>query len=136
MYADDEDGGIIPQGKKRIFRYRTREGVTGEKERVVIRYRACMVCKLIATEEQFYDRGCPNCPFLEMQGSRQNVLDCTSPQFRGMLAVTRPEASWAARIVEVNRGVPACYAIQVIGELPERYADELAERLRPAADED
>lgn len=46
--------------------------------------RACIVCGLVKTYDQFMDVGCDNCEAqLDMQGSSDRVLDCTTTNFTG-----------------------------------------------------
>jgi transcription elongation factor SPT4 len=61
----DEDSKTIPTGLRNL--------------------RACMFCSLIKTQEQFYESGCDNCPFLEMAENKERVLHCTSPAFAGFV---------------------------------------------------
>ena len=44
--------------------------------------RCCGVCRLVKTFEQFYDSGCENCAFLEMEGDKERVFDCTTTEFK------------------------------------------------------
>lgn len=46
---------------------------------------------------QFYDEGCPNCAWLQIDGDRSRVLGCTSPNFAGFVAIIKPQGSWVAR---------------------------------------
>lgn len=46
---------------------------------------------------QFYDEGCPNCGYLQMDGDRHRVWDCTTVNFAGFLAIMKPLSSWVAR---------------------------------------
>ncbi|XP_073983921.1 transcription elongation factor subunit spt4 isoform X1 [Rhodnius prolixus] len=60
--------------------------------------RACLVCSLIKTFDQFEFDGCDNCDeFLRMKNNRDNVYDCTSSNFDGMIALMSPEDSWVAK---------------------------------------
>ena len=44
--------------------------------------RACLVCSLIKTFEQFESDGCDNCEtVLHLKRNRDNVYDCTSTNF-------------------------------------------------------
>jgi hypothetical protein len=46
----------------------------------------CTILCLIAVWvmcEQFRQNGCENCPFLEMDKERDNVVNCTTPNFTG-----------------------------------------------------
>ena len=79
--------------------------------------RACMVTGLVKTEEQFLREGNDNVACLNMQGDRDMVLECTSAQFDGMIAVMKPNESWAARWQGIQNFVPGCYALRVRGTL-------------------
>lgn len=46
------DGGFVPIGKKKSVVFRTRDGVQATKDKIVTKMRACMVCRIIASEEQ------------------------------------------------------------------------------------
>lgn len=111
----------------------------GEEEPIVPattkRLRACLVSKLIKTEQQFLDDGCENVPELPMRGDRDYVLDCTTTDFEGcgcccgsrawahvggahvaplgccrvpnsMVALMNPQTSWVGRW----QGICACAA--------------------------
>ena len=44
--------------------------------------RACLVCSLVKTFDQFEHDGCDNCDsVLHMRKNRDNVYDCTSSNF-------------------------------------------------------
>ena len=47
-----------------------------------------------------------------MQGDRQMVLQCTSANFDGMIAIMKPSESWAARWQGIQNFVPGCYALR------------------------
>ncbi|KAM3965246.1 transcription elongation factor subunit spt4 isoform 2-T2 [Aphomia sociella] len=48
--------------------------------------RACLVCSLIKTFDQFEYDGCDNCDeFLCMKSNKDNVYDCTSNNFDGSI---------------------------------------------------
>jgi len=81
--------------------------------------RACMVCSLIKTLEMFEQDGCDNCDdFLLLKNNRDNVFDCTSTNFDGMIALMTPQESWVAKWQRINRCVRGIYAISVSGRLP------------------
>lgn len=44
--------GIVPIGKIKSVKLHTKDGVDVVKEKVVGKYRACLVCHLIASETQ------------------------------------------------------------------------------------
>jgi len=90
--------------------------------------RACMVCSIIQLQSRFLSHGCPNCEsVLQLHNNIDSVLECTSANFHGMIAVTDPKASWVARWQRVDRYVPGMYAVQVIGSLSRAWVAELAE---------
>uniref|UniRef100_A0A8D0BPT4 SPT4 homolog, DSIF elongation factor subunit n=1 Tax=Salvator merianae TaxID=96440 RepID=A0A8D0BPT4_SALMN len=48
--------------------------------------RACLLCSLVKTIDQFEFDGCDNCDsYLQMKGNREMVYDCTSSSFDGQL---------------------------------------------------
>jgi len=91
--------------------------------------RACMVCSMIKTLEMYEQDGCDNCDdFLHMKGNRDNVFDCTSTNFDGMIALMVPEESWVAKWQRVNRCVRGMYAISVSGRLPATIVRDMKSR--------
>nr|CAG4641416.1 EOG090X0NWO [Eulimnadia texana] len=91
--------------------------------------RACLVCSLIKTFEQFEYDGCENCDeFLRMKNNRDNVYDCTSSNFDGMIALMSPEDSWVAKWQRTNRKQKGVYAISVSGYLPASFVREMKSR--------
>ena len=82
--------------------------------------RACMVCSVVRTEQQFKQNGCPNCEaFLELAGNIEAIQECTSQVFEGLLTVSDTSRSWVARSQRLEGYVPGVYAVQVEGVLPE-----------------
>jgi len=82
--------------------------------------RACMVCSIVRTQQQFVQQGCPNCDtFLELVGNLEAIQDCTSQVFDGLITVTDTSKSWVARWQRLEGYVPGVYAVQVEGVLPE-----------------
>lgn len=61
--------------------------------------------------EQFEFDGCDNCEsFLRMKKNKDRVMDCTSNNFDGMIAVMSPEDSWVCkwqRISNLTKKHPA-----------------------------
>jgi transcription elongation factor SPT4 len=57
--------------------------------------RACLICGLVKTAEQFSTSGCPNCDIGDATGDY--VSSCTTPNFEGMIAVIEPQKSWVAK---------------------------------------
>ncbi|CAH1377454.1 unnamed protein product [Tenebrio molitor] len=65
--------------------------------------RACLVCSLIKSFDQFEYEGCDNCDFLRMKGNRDNVYDCTSSNFDGMIAAMSPDDSWVCKWQRISK---------------------------------
>ncbi|KAK3576682.1 hypothetical protein CHS0354_024291 [Potamilus streckersoni] len=81
--------------------------------------RACLLCSLVKTFEQFELDGCDNCEeYLHMKNNSDTVYDCTSSNFDGMVAMMSPEDSWVAKWQRIGRFAKGCYAISVTGRLP------------------
>jgi transcription elongation factor SPT4 len=100
--------------------------------------RACKVCGLLKTQEQFYDDGCDNCPFLDLADNMEKVNACTTAFFEGQAAIMDPRESWASRWIRTENFLPGVYAITVTGELDRDTVEELENqgrtyRCRPAA---
>lgn len=82
--------------------------------------RACMVCSIVRTQQQFLTQGCPNCEeLLELAGNPDQINDCTSQVFEGLISVADTNRSWVARYQRLEGYVPGVYATQVEGILPE-----------------
>ncbi|KAF1926655.1 Spt4-domain-containing protein [Didymella exigua CBS 183.55] len=82
--------------------------------------RACMVCSIVRTYTQFMSGGCPNCEeILELAGNSENVNDCTSQVFEGLITVADTSKSWVARYQRLEGYVAGVYATQVEGILPD-----------------
>lgn len=88
--------------------------------------RACLLCSLIKTLEQFEYDGCDNCEeFLHMKNNRDTVYECTSSSFDGIMALMSPDDSWVAKWQRISRSVKGCYAVSVTGRLPPGIVREL-----------
>jgi transcription elongation factor SPT4 len=88
-----------------------------------------MVCSVIKPQSEFIRSGCPNCEdIVGFQNSPENVADCTSANFNGVIALTDPEKSWVAKWQRLDKYVPGLYAVQVVGIVPPEVMSELANR--------
>ncbi|GFO34802.1 transcription elongation factor spt4 [Plakobranchus ocellatus] len=88
--------------------------------------RACLLCSLVKTMDQFEFDGCENCEdFLHMKNNRDAVYECTSANFEGLIAMMSPEDSWVAKWQRIERMVKGCYAVSVTGSLPPSIVREL-----------
>jgi transcription elongation factor SPT4 len=73
--------------------------------------------------------GCDNCEeFLDMKGSNDRVLDCTTTNFTGFVACSSPSESWVAKWLRMDKGAKGVYAMRVNGSLPEDLVDVLHDR--------
>lgn len=105
--------------------------------------RACILCGLVKTYDQFMNDGCDNCERkLGLAGASDRILDCTTTNFTGypkkkicpllisyllcrLAGVVRPKKSWVARWQRLVERKPGLYAVKVLARLPEDVADEL-----------
>ncbi|EDO41912.1 predicted protein [Nematostella vectensis] len=91
--------------------------------------RACLLCSLIKTLEQFEYDGCENCEkYLRLKNNKENILSCTSPNFDGVISIISTEDSWVARWQRIESKVKGCYAVSVTGKLPSHIVRELKSR--------
>ena len=54
--------------------------------------KACVDCHLVKTLPQFQKEGCDNCHF-----SKNELSEKLTSKFKGIIAITDPKKSWAAR---------------------------------------
>jgi len=91
--------------------------------------RACLFCSLVKTWMQFEARGCENCEFLDLEENKENIGECTSSTFEGMVAMLKPTESWVARWQRLNTAsktlAPGVYAVSVSGRLPQHVVNKL-----------
>ncbi|GAB1608172.1 transcription elongation factor SPT4-like [Argonauta hians] len=88
--------------------------------------RACLLCSLVKTFDQFEYEGCDNCDdHLHMKNNRDAVYVCTSSNFDGLISMMGPEDSWVAKWQRISRFTKGCYAISVTGRLPPTVVKDL-----------
>uniref|UniRef100_A0A671TRF1 Transcription elongation factor SPT4 n=1 Tax=Sparus aurata TaxID=8175 RepID=A0A671TRF1_SPAAU len=81
--------------------------------------RACLLCSLVKTIDQFEYDGCDNCEsYLQMKGNREMVYECTSSSFDGVIAMMSPEDSWVAKWQRIgkNHYSPAVFVANFFSE--------------------
>jgi len=88
--------------------------------------RACLLCSLIKSFDQFQKNGCDNCDvFLQMKGNPDSVYENTSANFDGMIAMMNPQQSWVAKWQRIGSLNPGMYAVSVSGKLQPALVREL-----------
>uniref|UniRef100_A0A0N5AHF7 Transcription elongation factor SPT4 n=1 Tax=Syphacia muris TaxID=451379 RepID=A0A0N5AHF7_9BILA len=88
--------------------------------------RACLLCSMVKSLDQFVLDGCDNCErYLNMKGDEDKVSECTSSNFDGIIAAASPEDSWVCKWQKINRKVKGIYAVSVSGSLPSHIVQEL-----------
>lgn len=90
--------------------------------------RACKRCGLLKTLDQFFEEGCENCPFFDMQDDADKVSRCTTAFFEGQAAIMDPRESWAAKWIRVNAHLPGVYALQVTGQFDRELEEDMENR--------
>ena len=90
--------------------------------------RACLNCSMIKSFDQFENDGCDNCDFLHLRHNRDNIYDCTSSNFDGMVAACNPGDSWVCKWQRVQSFKPGIYAISVSGRLPGNIVRDMSGR--------
>ncbi|EDL15828.1 mCG7669, isoform CRA_a [Mus musculus] len=71
--------------------------------------RACLLCSLVKTIDQFEYDGCDNCDaYLQMKGNREMVYDCTSSSFDGCLARAVALGSCCGPLQQGRLGLTLC----------------------------
>lgn len=63
-----------------------------------------------------------------MKNNRENVYDCTSTNFDGMIAVMSPEDSWVCKWQRISRFCKGVYAVSVSGQLPAGIVRDMKSR--------
>ncbi|EEA07601.1 putative transcription elongation factor SPT4 [Cryptosporidium serpentis] len=108
----------VPTGARKILNVKdSKTNSIIPKERYVMRLRSCLSCRIILSDQQFYEKGCPNCTHLAMEFDRHKVNSCTTTSYKGMISMLKPELSWVARYNRITDVTPGCYAVSVSGDL-------------------
>lgn len=88
--------------------------------------RACMVCSIVRTFNQFLKDGCPNCEaIIGLRNSPEAIADLTSAVFDGLVTVGDPSRSWVAKWQRLTTYIPGVYAVKVVGTLPDEVLQVL-----------
>ncbi|ORY33487.1 transcription initiation protein spt4 [Naematelia encephala] len=91
--------------------------------------RACLICSILQSSNDFLTKGCPNCEdVLQMTGSADRVAECTSLMYDGMIAMIEPSQSWVARWQRIDKRKRGIYAVRVTGRPPEDVIKEIESR--------
>eukprot|EP00053_Salpingoeca_punica_P025010 m.15547 g.15547 ORF g.15547 m.15547 type:complete len:119 (-) comp7402_c0_seq2:234-590(-) len=91
--------------------------------------RACLLCSLVKTQEQFLQDGCDNCEHhLHLQGDLDRVYECTSVDFFGIVAMMDRDKTWVGRWQRTDKFKPGCYALTVHGRLPGHIVQQLSDK--------
>jgi transcription elongation factor SPT4 len=94
--------------------------------------RACMVCSLVKTTQQFVESGCENCRALDLAGDQEKVEQVTSPSFEGLIGVNDMDVSWVRTWQQLPATyVRGCYAVSVNGTLPRAVLSEVRSKRLP-----
>ena len=88
--------------------------------------RACMICSIVRTQDDFLKEGCPNCPWLDLDVT---TLDhSTSQVMEGIMAITAPERSWVAKWLKIDGFEAGTYAMKVTGQPSPEVLEAMEDR--------
>ncbi|PFH50560.1 hypothetical protein AMATHDRAFT_144771 [Amanita thiersii Skay4041] len=91
--------------------------------------RACLLCSIIQTPQEFRRNGCPNCEeIIQIKSSTERIASCTTTYFEGIVTVVDAEHSWVARWQRIAKYTRGVYAVRVKGRIPEDVEAELDSR--------
>ncbi|KAK7051353.1 transcription elongation factor spt4 [Paramarasmius palmivorus] len=91
--------------------------------------RACLLCSVIQTTQDFRLSGCPNCEeILQLKDSPDRIQSCTTVYFDGVIGIMDPENSWVAKWQRTSQYARGMYAVRVKGRIPEDVEAELDAR--------
>lgn len=78
--------------------------------------------------QRFFREGCPNCDeFLSLRDNMDNIMDCTSQVFEGLITLSEPGRSWVAKWQRLDGYVRGVYATKVSGILPDQVVGIMEE---------
>lgn len=86
--------------------------------------RACMGCAIILPGDKFKRDGCPNCPCLALDKSR-NMEVATTTRYKGQIYYLNPAKSWIGKWQRNKQCVPGFYAMIVEGDLPYEFINAI-----------
>lgn len=76
--------------------------------------KACQECGILQTDDEFKAYGCPNC--------KKNFS--TTPNFKGIIAITNPKGSYAARVLGKTKYMPGKYCLDMLDKRDDEEIDE------------
>lgn len=92
--------------------------------------RACLGCSQIKTLSGFRKDGCENCPALNMKGNMDNITECTSSKFKGVIALLQPPNSWVGKWQRIKEFKKGFYAMTVEGILSDDFIRDIEQNGR------
>ncbi|KAM1140437.1 hypothetical protein ACFX19_041210 [Malus domestica] len=60
-----------------------------------------------------------------MNNDNECVIDCTTPNFNGIILVMDPSRSWAVWWLRITKFIPGCYILAVSEALSEDMKNEI-----------
>lgn len=91
--------------------------------------RACLLCSIVLSYNEFHNKGCPNCEeLLLLRLSPENILELTSQVFEGLITLHNPQTSWVAKWQRLSEYKAGIYATKVVGRLPDDIVQGLEDQ--------
>ena len=85
---------------------------------------ACKDCRIVLSQTQFMQSGCPNCEEDSGPMDRDEVADRTTLNFASFIGVVDSSSSWVARVIGQGNSPSAIYAATVQRDDDEEYNDD------------